>query len=178
MMVAVALSFPPSPPQHSPILGHLASSQTVLRPKARTSFLILLKVAPVGIDVLRYEGRRGSPVLPIRTRESPPLLPSSAAKPSMDLAASSASAASFSRKALTRAEASVEEEDEDEGLGWGVGGGAAVARHRADPLGGAATSCAAGDNPLRVRTLVNGLSTANIAEGSDRARMVVTVSKL
>ena len=34
MMVAVAVPF--SPPQHSPMLGHLASSQTVASPRPRT----------------------------------------------------------------------------------------------------------------------------------------------
>lgn len=68
-MVAVALrlaaSSPPArlefdpPPQHSPIFGQRASSQTVCKPKPRKSFLILLNEEPVGILVFRYDGKRG-----------------------------------------------------------------------------------------------------------------------
>lgn len=57
MMVAVAS--PLSPPQHCPMLGHRASSQTVWSLRPRRSDLILLKLAEVGISVLRYRGRRG-----------------------------------------------------------------------------------------------------------------------
>jgi hypothetical protein len=57
MIVAVAAFFPP--PQQSPILGQRASSQTVCRPRPRRSFLILVYDGPVGILVLRWEGRRG-----------------------------------------------------------------------------------------------------------------------
>ena len=57
MMVAVAS--PLSPPQHWPMFGHRASSQTVWSLRPRRSDLILLKLAEVGISVLRYRGRRG-----------------------------------------------------------------------------------------------------------------------
>ena len=59
MIVAVAALRPSSseapsfPPQQSPILGHLASSQTVCNPRPRKSFFIFLKEFPVGIVVLR-----------------------------------------------------------------------------------------------------------------------------
>ena len=65
MIVAVAALRPsasvvPSfPPQQSPILGHRASSHTVLRLRPRKSFLILLNEAPEGMLVLRKEGSRG-----------------------------------------------------------------------------------------------------------------------
>jgi len=58
MIVAVAFSLPPDPPQHSPMFGHLASSQTVAKPKALTSFLILLNSVPVGMLVFKCEGNR------------------------------------------------------------------------------------------------------------------------
>ena len=57
MIVAVAAPFPP--PQHSPMLGHFASSQTVCRPRPLKSFLMALYDAPVGIGCLRNEGNRG-----------------------------------------------------------------------------------------------------------------------
>jgi hypothetical protein len=57
MIVAVAAPFPP--PQHSPMLGHLASSHTVCNPRPLKSFLIALYDAPVGIGCLRKEGKRG-----------------------------------------------------------------------------------------------------------------------
>lgn len=57
MMVAVAS--PLSPPQHWPMFGHRASSHTVWSLRPRRSDLILLKLAEVGISVLRYRGRRG-----------------------------------------------------------------------------------------------------------------------
>jgi hypothetical protein len=57
MIVAVAAPFPP--PQHSPMLGHLASSHTVCNPKPLRSFLMALYDAPVGIGCLRNEGKRG-----------------------------------------------------------------------------------------------------------------------
>lgn len=65
MIVAVAAVLPSSsvapslPPQQSPIFGHRASSQTVCKPSPRRSFLILEKDFPFGIDVFRYDGRRG-----------------------------------------------------------------------------------------------------------------------
>jgi hypothetical protein len=57
MIVAVAAPFPP--PQHSPMLGHFASSHTVCSPKPLKSFLMALYDAPVGIGCLRNEGKRG-----------------------------------------------------------------------------------------------------------------------
>lgn len=62
IMVAVAVFRPSarlSPPQQSPILGHRASSHTVCKLSPRRSFLILLKEAPDGIEVLRYDGSLG-----------------------------------------------------------------------------------------------------------------------
>ena len=65
MIVAVAALRPSVsvapffPPQQSPMLGHRASSQTVWSPSPLRSFLILLKDAPDGIDVLRWAGSRG-----------------------------------------------------------------------------------------------------------------------
>lgn len=49
----VAVASPLSPPQHWPILGHRASSQTVWSFSPRKSCLILLKLAEVGISVFR-----------------------------------------------------------------------------------------------------------------------------
>lgn len=57
MIVAVAAPLPP--PQHSPMFGHLASSQTVWRPRPLRSFLMELYEAPVGMGCLRNDGRRG-----------------------------------------------------------------------------------------------------------------------
>jgi len=57
MIVAVAAPFPP--PQHSPMLGHFASSHTVCNPRPLRSFLMALYDAPVGIGCLRNEGKRG-----------------------------------------------------------------------------------------------------------------------
>jgi len=57
MIVAVALPFPP--PQHSPMFGHLASSQTVCKPSPRRSFLMPLYDFPVGIGCFRNDGSRG-----------------------------------------------------------------------------------------------------------------------
>lgn len=57
MIVAVAAPFPP--PQHSPMLGHLASSHTVCKLSLRRSFLIPLYDAPVGIGCFKKAGRRG-----------------------------------------------------------------------------------------------------------------------
>lgn len=65
--IIVAVASPLSPPQHCPILGHLASSHTVWRLRPRKSFLILLYEAEVGTDVLRYDGSRG-----LQTRPSAP----------------------------------------------------------------------------------------------------------
>lgn len=63
MIVAVAPFLPsfPSfpPPQHSPMLGHFASSHTVCRPSPRRSFLISAYEPPAGIECLRKDGRRG-----------------------------------------------------------------------------------------------------------------------
>lgn len=55
----VAVASPLSPPQHCPMFGHRASSQTVCSPNPRKSFLILLNEAEVGTSVLRYDGSRG-----------------------------------------------------------------------------------------------------------------------
>ena len=46
MMVAVAV-LPSPPPQHSPMFGHLASSQTVARPRSRTVLRRALKLSDV-----------------------------------------------------------------------------------------------------------------------------------
>ncbi len=65
MIVAVAEFLPSAsvapffPPQQSPMLGHRASSHTVCNPRPLKSFLILLNDAPDGMEVLRYDGRRG-----------------------------------------------------------------------------------------------------------------------
>lgn len=59
LTMIVAVASPLSPPQHCPILGHLASSHTVWRLSPRRSFLILLKEADVGMVVFRYLGKRG-----------------------------------------------------------------------------------------------------------------------
>jgi hypothetical protein len=57
MMVAVAaLSSPPF--QHSPIFGHLASSQTVLRFNSLNVFFNSVYFSPVGIGALSHDGRR------------------------------------------------------------------------------------------------------------------------
>jgi hypothetical protein len=65
MIVAVAPRFPSTPsfppPQHSPIFGHLASSQTVCKPSPRKSFLIWEYEEPVGIFAFRCDGSRGLP---------------------------------------------------------------------------------------------------------------------
>ena len=53
--VAALLSLPP---QHSPMFGHFASSQTVCRFKPRKSFLIFLKFSLEGIGVLSHDGSR------------------------------------------------------------------------------------------------------------------------
>lgn len=56
-MVAVAVPLPP--PQHSPMLGHLASSHTVCRPRPRRSCLMAVYDLPRGIGCFRKVGRRG-----------------------------------------------------------------------------------------------------------------------
>ncbi|KAH3683602.1 hypothetical protein WICPIJ_005449 [Wickerhamomyces pijperi] len=56
MMVAVASDF--LPPQHSPIFGHLASSQTVASFNSLTSFFNLWKDCPFGIGTFNQDGRR------------------------------------------------------------------------------------------------------------------------
>lgn len=67
MIVAVAPRLlssgvaPSVPPQQSPMFGHRASSHTVCNPSPLRSFFILLNDAPDGMDVFRYEGRRGLP---------------------------------------------------------------------------------------------------------------------
>lgn len=57
MIVAVAV--PLSPPQHSPMLGHFASSQTVLNLRSRRSFLMAVYDLPVGMGCFRKDGKRG-----------------------------------------------------------------------------------------------------------------------
>lgn len=52
-MVAVDVS----PPQHSPMFGHLASSQTVESPRPLKSFLMLVNLGPEGIVVFSHDGR-------------------------------------------------------------------------------------------------------------------------
>lgn len=42
LTIIVAVAFPLPPPQHSPMLGHLASSHTVCNPNPRSSFFIPL----------------------------------------------------------------------------------------------------------------------------------------
>jgi len=65
MIVAVAALRPSAsvapglPPQQSPMLGHRASSHTVCNFSPLRSFLMFVKEAPVGIEVLRYEGSLG-----------------------------------------------------------------------------------------------------------------------
>eukprot|EP00967_Tisochrysis_lutea_P090519 scaffold129579_cov39-Tisochrysis_lutea.AAC.2 len=54
MMVAVAVSF--LPPQHSPMLGHLASSQTVANLPARRPRFSLWNSSPPGICTLSQSG--------------------------------------------------------------------------------------------------------------------------
>ena len=54
MIVAVASDF--LPPQHSPIFGHLASSQTVANFNSLTSFFKLWKDSPFGIGTLNQLG--------------------------------------------------------------------------------------------------------------------------
>merc|ERR1719341_1917709 len=46
------------PPQHSPMLGHRASSQTVLSFNPRRSSFSLLKLLPTGISRLSHGGKR------------------------------------------------------------------------------------------------------------------------
>ena len=59
MMVAVAS--PLGPPQHCPMFGQRASSQTVCRFRSRRSFLMALYEAEVGMEDLRYDGSRSLP---------------------------------------------------------------------------------------------------------------------
>ena len=109
MIVAVAASFPPSPPQHSPMLGHRASSQTVARPKPRRSRLIREKLAPFGIRVLVYDGRRSSSTRPMRTRGAGPGMPANSSK---DAASSSASRCrSISRRDIDAGDESARTDD-------------------------------------------------------------------
>ncbi|KAH3668979.1 hypothetical protein OGAPHI_002734 [Ogataea philodendri] len=58
MIVAVASDF--FPPQHSPIFGHLASSQTVASFSSLTSFFKAWKLLPLGIGTLSHDGNRAS----------------------------------------------------------------------------------------------------------------------
>lgn len=84
MIVAVAFDLS-EPPQQSPMLGHLASSQTVCSLSPRRSSFILVNEAPVGIFVLRKEGRRGWDVFPsvtVSTSGTGPRIKSSRLGPS------------------------------------------------------------------------------------------------
>ena len=54
MIVAVASDF--LPPQHSPMLGHLASSHTVANFNSRTSFFTLWNDFPLGIGTFNQLG--------------------------------------------------------------------------------------------------------------------------
>lgn len=60
MIVAVAAcsfpSFPFPPPQHSPMLGHLASSQTVDSFRSRSRERIRVKLSPPGTSRLSHSG--------------------------------------------------------------------------------------------------------------------------
>jgi hypothetical protein len=68
MSIMVAVAFDLSePPQQSPMLGHLASSQTVCSFSPRRSSLILVNDAPVGIFVFKNEGSRGWEAFPKMT---------------------------------------------------------------------------------------------------------------
>ena len=55
MMVAVAVC-PSLPPQHSPMFGHLASSQTVLKPSFLKSLLIWVNFSPPGSSRFSHSG--------------------------------------------------------------------------------------------------------------------------
>lgn len=57
IIVAVCVPCSP-PPQHSPILGHRASSHTVANFSSRNCVLILLKFAPIGISFFSHGGKR------------------------------------------------------------------------------------------------------------------------
>ncbi|GME80069.1 unnamed protein product [Ambrosiozyma monospora] len=56
MIVAVASDF--LAPQHSPMFGHLASSQTVASFNSRTSFLTLWNDLPFGMGTFNQDGKR------------------------------------------------------------------------------------------------------------------------
>lgn len=60
-MVAVAVPYLP-PPQHSPILGHFASSHTVFNFKERSWSLSLLKLDPKNIYISKTLFQRIYPI--------------------------------------------------------------------------------------------------------------------
>lgn len=63
MIVAVCVPCSP-PPQHSPIFGQRASSQTVDNFNSLNCDLILLKFAPIGISVFNHGGKRSRSLSP------------------------------------------------------------------------------------------------------------------
>lgn len=69
-MVAVAVPCSP-PPQHSPIFGHLASSQTVCKFNFLNCSLSLLKFFPVGIVVFSQGGNLNRSSSPLALRSLP-----------------------------------------------------------------------------------------------------------
>lgn len=59
LTIIVAVCVPCSPPpQHSPIFGHFASSQTVANFRSRNCCLIFAKFCPIGIFVFNQGGKR------------------------------------------------------------------------------------------------------------------------
>lgn len=70
IIVAVAVPCLP-PPQHSPIFGHRASSQTVCKFKSRICSLIFEKFSPVGILVLSQGGKRNLSSSPLARNNFP-----------------------------------------------------------------------------------------------------------
>lgn len=59
------------PPQHSPIFGHRASSQTVCKFRSRSCSFIFEKFSPVGILVLSHGGKRNRSSSPFNRRNLP-----------------------------------------------------------------------------------------------------------
>lgn len=70
IMVAVCVPCSP-PPQHSPMFGHFASSQTVASFSSRNCSLILLKFEPIGIFVFNQGGKRNRSFSPFSRRNFP-----------------------------------------------------------------------------------------------------------
>ncbi len=58
IIIIVAVAVPFGPPQHSPILGHLASSQTVASPNSLTVFLSVWNPSPPAGCALSQGGLR------------------------------------------------------------------------------------------------------------------------